>query len=116
MKKYDYIRLPATDTWGLLMPKDACLLAAHDFIRPEDIWELPLISSLTDYGQQRIFRLAEKDYDKLNIVATYNLVYNASLYGGGGTGIRPVSGQAGEHLRRQPPVFPAVETKDGRPS
>ena len=25
MKKYDYIRLPATDTWGILMPKDcAC--------------------------------------------------------------------------------------------
>lgn len=22
MKKYDYIRLPATDTWGLLMPRD----------------------------------------------------------------------------------------------
>ena len=36
MKKYDYIRLPATDTWGLLMPKD-CPLASHSVIRPEDL-------------------------------------------------------------------------------
>lgn len=78
MKKYDYIRLPATDTWGLLMPKD-CLLAAHDFIRPEDIWELPLISSRQTTVSNEFSGWLKKDYDKLNIVATYNLVYNASL-------------------------------------
>jgi DNA-binding transcriptional LysR family regulator len=78
MKKYDYIRLPATDTWGLLMPKD-CLLAAHDFIRPEDIWELPLISSRQTTVSNKFSGWLKKDYDKLNIVATYNLVYNASL-------------------------------------
>ena len=64
MKKYDYIRLPATDTWGLLMPKD-CLLAAHDFIRPEDIWELPLISSRQTTVSNKFSGWLKKDYDKL---------------------------------------------------
>ena len=78
MKKYDYIRLPATDTWGLLMPKD-CPLATHDFIRPEDIWELPLITSRQTTVSNEFSGWLKRDYEKLNIVATYNLVYNASL-------------------------------------
>ena len=78
MKKYDYIRLPATDTWGLLMPKD-CPLAAHDFIRPEDIWELPLITSRQTTVSNEFSGWLKREYDKMNIVATYNLVYNASL-------------------------------------
>ena len=78
MKKYDYIRLPATDTWGLLMLKD-CPLAAHDFIRPEDIWELPIITSRQTTVSNEFSGWLKRDYEKLNIVATYNLVYNASL-------------------------------------
>lgn len=78
MKKYDYIRIPATDTWGLLMPKD-CPLAAHDFIRPEDIRELPLITSRQTTVGNEFSGWLKKDFGKLNVVATYNLVYNASL-------------------------------------
>ena len=78
MKKYDYIRLPATDTWGVLMPKD-CALASHDFIRPEDIWELPVITSRQSTVSNEFSGWLKKDFGKLNIVATYNLIYNASL-------------------------------------
>lgn len=78
MKKYDYIRLPATDTWGLLMPKD-CPLASHDFIRPEDIWELPVITSRQSTVGNEFTGWLKRDFGKLNIVATYNLIYNASL-------------------------------------
>lgn len=45
MKKYDYIRLPATDTWGLLMPRDCPLAARPAVIRPQDLWDLPIITS-----------------------------------------------------------------------
>lgn len=78
MRKYDYIRLPATDTWGLLMPKD-CPLASHDCILPEDIWELPLITSRQTTVSNVFSGWLKRDYEKLNIVATYNLIYNASL-------------------------------------
>lgn len=78
MKKFDYIRLPATDTWGLLMPKDSSL-AARSFICPEDIWELPIITSRQTTVSNEFSGWLKRDYEKLNIVATYNLVYNASL-------------------------------------
>lgn len=85
MKKYDYIRLPATDTWGLLMPKD-CPLASHSVIRPEDLWELPIIASNQTMVSNEFSGWLGKDFEKLNIVATYNLVYNAALMAEEGLG------------------------------
>ena len=70
MKKYDYIRLPATDTWGLLMPVDFPFWPPTRLIRPEDIWELPLISSRQTTVSNKFSGWLKKDYDKLNIVAT----------------------------------------------
>lgn len=78
MKKYDYIRLPATDTWGLLMPKD-CPLAAQNTVRPKDILDLPIITSRQTLTGNIVSGWLGTEYEKLNIVATYNLVYNASL-------------------------------------
>ena len=71
---YQSIELPAEDSFGLLMPK-TCPLAKKEVIRISDLQGLPLIIS----------RAAEpclagnKEWSSLNIVATYNLVYNASL-------------------------------------
>lgn len=78
MKKYDYIRLPATDTWGLVMPKD-CPLAHKTTIRPEDIRELPLIASNQTMVSNEFSGWLGKEFEKLNIVASYNLAYNAAL-------------------------------------
>ncbi len=78
MKKYDYIRLPATATWGVLMRKDS-VLASHDIICPDDLWNVPLLSSRQTLVSNEISGWIGKDLEKLNIVATYNLIYNASL-------------------------------------
>lgn len=78
MKKYDYIRMPAVDTWGLLMPKD-CPLASHTEILAEDILDLPIITSRQTMVGNALSGWLGKDFEKLNIVATYNLVYNAAL-------------------------------------
>ena len=78
MKKYDYLRLPATDTWGLLMKRDSPL-AALEMIRPEDLRNIPLLCSKQTLVKNEISGWLRDDYDKLNIVATYNLIYNASL-------------------------------------
>ncbi len=78
VSKYDSMRLPAVDVWGVLMRKDSPL-AAHDTIHPEDLWDLPLITSKQRFVSEEMSRWLKRDPDKLNIAATYNLIYNASF-------------------------------------
>lgn len=76
--KYDYLKLPAYDTWGLIMRKSD-KLAARDFITPQDLQGLPLIMSRQALVQEDISRWGQKQIQDLNVVATYNLVYNAAI-------------------------------------
>ena len=78
LSKYDYLRLPAGDTWGILMRKDSPL-AQKEYIAPEDIRSLPLIHSKHAINKKLIRDWYRTDAEHLNIVATYNLIYNASL-------------------------------------
>lgn len=78
MKKYDYLKLPVTDTWGILMKKDSPL-AAYDSIKPEELWNIPLLCSRQSLVRNEISGWLGADFEKLNVVATYNLIYNASL-------------------------------------
>lgn len=78
LTKYNSISLPTKDTWGVLIPKDS-ELAKKDVITPNDLIKEPLIVSrqgITRGELQNWFKLPE---EKLNVVATYNLLYNASL-------------------------------------
>lgn len=78
MHKYDYIKLPATDTWGLLMRKDDPL-ASKKSITPQDLFGLPLIFTNQEMATNEFAGWTGGEYEKLKIVATYNLPYNASL-------------------------------------
>lgn len=78
IQNYDYLHLPTTDTWGLLMRKDSSL-ATLDRIRPEDLYEIPLICSRQTLSDNEISGWLGNDFEKLNIVTTYNLIYNAAL-------------------------------------
>lgn len=78
LSKYDYMRLPLYDTWGVLMRKDSPL-AQKEYITPEDLWDKPLIRSQQSLGKSKISDWFQKTDDVLNIAATYNLLYNASL-------------------------------------
>ena len=83
--KYDFIKLPYTDCWGVLMKKDA-FLASKEYINPQDLKDLPLICSNQDLVRNELSGWLKDDFDKLNIVATYNLIYNASLLVDEGSG------------------------------
>ena len=83
--KYEYLRLPTTDTWGLLMRCNSHL-ADKECIEPEDLWDLPLIVSRQTLLSRDIPKWIKQDFEKLNIVATYNLLYNASLMADEGLG------------------------------
>ncbi len=76
MTKYDYIQLRTTDVWGVLMRKDDPL-SSKEVITTEDLMDIPMICSEQFQGEMLGFSGGE--YSKLNIVATYNLLYNASL-------------------------------------
>ncbi|WP_367569336.1 LysR family transcriptional regulator [Lacrimispora sp.] len=78
ISKYDSISLPVADTWGLLMRKDHPL-AEKDSIEASDLWGIPLISSSQRLISHAFSKWLKDDYEKLNQVATYTLLYNASL-------------------------------------
>lgn len=76
--KYNFIEIPATDTWGVLMKKDSPL-AQLDKITPQDIKDKHLILSSQSLVKNEIANWFGEKYENLNIKATYNLIYNASL-------------------------------------
>lgn len=77
--KYDFIRLPVKDTWGVLMRKDSPL-AKKESICAEDLWDKPLIISHQTSISNEMIAWLRKDISQLNIVATYDLLYNASRF------------------------------------
>lgn len=76
--KYNYMELPMKDTWGVLMPRN-CSLSEKASISPEDLWDKPLILSRQVGNKSGLYRWLGKEPTELYTVATYNLIYNASL-------------------------------------
>lgn len=79
LKKYDVLHLPLQDTWGVLMRKDS-ELASKSSISCQDLWNKPLILSHQAYKHQEIMEWFQKDSQELNVVLTYDLLFNASLF------------------------------------
>lgn len=64
--------------WGVLMRQDASL-AEKVTICPEDLWDKPLILSRQHRKGSALSLWLGRDDSELNIVATYNLLYNGSI-------------------------------------
>lgn len=77
-KKYNFIQLPAKDCWGLLVPSNSDL-AAKKFIIPQDLNDIPLLISRQSRTNSELENWLGKSLDKLNIIGSYNLLFNASL-------------------------------------
>ena len=89
LTKYDYINLPEKDVWGVITRNDSPLAAKQSITR-QDLLGEPLLLS-----RQAIRRSAAKneflewfkdDFEKMNVVATFNLVYNAAVLAEQGLG------------------------------
>lgn len=74
--KYEVLTVPHQDTWGVLMRRDAPL-AQKEVIRPQDLAGQPLILSHQRGGNETFAEWIGEE--KMQVVATYNLLYNASL-------------------------------------
>ena len=77
-QKYEAIPVSIKDTWGVLMRKDSPL-AEKEIICPEDLWDKPLIVSQQKGDNAYLGRWLQREESELHIVATYNLLFNASL-------------------------------------
>ena len=112
VNKYDYMRLPFKDTWGVLMRKDSPL-ADKEMIIAEDLWDKPLIISHQTSINSEMFSWLKTDLSRLNIVATYDLIYNASWFVRKGIGyviaLDKIINTAGNSSLCFRPLFPALE-------
>lgn len=89
LSKYSHLRLPEKDSFGLLMRRDNPL-AAKAAIGPSDLLDEPLICSdqaiVRTLSHNSFIDWFGEDFERLNIVATYNLVFNATLFAAEGFG------------------------------
>ncbi len=76
--KYNSVKIPHKDVWGVLMRRDSPL-AEKESITPEDLWDKPLIISQQENGNKELTEWIRRGLSELEIVATYNLIFNASL-------------------------------------
>lgn len=113
LSKYNYIEIPAVDTWGVLMRNDSPL-ANKKSITIDDISGIPLFCS--EQSMKEDFpRWCGEKVDELNIVGTFTLFYNGSVFVKEGLGylltfdkLADTSLENGLCFR---PLSPALETK-----
>ena len=82
ISKYEYLSLNSFDTWGLIMRKDDPM-ANKKYITADDLIDIPLITSrqvekITNIKNEYLEWFGDLIND-LNIVARYNLIYNAAI-------------------------------------
>lgn len=111
---YNTIKIPVHDTWGVLMRRDSPL-AQKNAVQPQDLLDKPLILSAQKADAWPMSNWFGHDITKLNVVATYNLVFNASLLVEEGLGyavcfdkLINVSGDSNLCFR---PLSPTIEAK-----
>ena len=76
VEKYDFVRLPKKEVWGILMPEDDPL-AQKSEITPGDLQNLPLIVSWR-IGEREAKAWFGGDTEHLNVFCTYDLIDNAT--------------------------------------
>ncbi len=80
--KYDGVKLPAKDVWGVVMRNDHPL-AGKPSVTCADLRNQPLLCSRQVVKENSVknpcIEWFGTDWNKLNIVATYNLIFNAAL-------------------------------------
>ena len=82
---YDHLPLPVTDVWGVLMRKDSPL-AEKSSVSRKDLSAIPLILSQQSLSSNELSGWYGGAFAESNVVATYNLIYNAALMVASGFG------------------------------
>ena len=78
LQKYNYIKLPMNDIFGIIMRKDSSL-AKLDFISPKDIKGQPVLCSKQQLDGNVLSGWLGDDIKNLNIVSTFNLITTPAM-------------------------------------
>ena len=84
--KYEFIRMPQKEKWGILVRKDS-ELAAKESINPKDLTNVPLIMVKRELVKNELASWFGDYYEELQITATYNLILNAASMVERGVGV-----------------------------
>ena len=76
--KFEYVRLPQKETWGLLLRKDH-ELAEKETLTVEEIRQYPLIMPGRENAKEEVLHWMQCEESHLNIPVYYNLLSNAAL-------------------------------------
>ncbi len=113
LSKYNYLTIPESDVWGLIMRRDSSLAEKKE-ITFEDLYGLPLFCSEQSINVD-FPRWCGENIDRLNFAGTFNLSYNGSVFVREGLGylltfdkLIDTSDQSGLCFR---PITPRLETK-----
>lgn len=77
-EKYEHLRLPASHTVGILMRKDSPY-ANQSEIHIGQLADMPLMIASRQNYRDHLFRGLNIDLSDLNVIVTYNLLFNASV-------------------------------------
>lgn len=112
LSRYEYVRLPQKDTWGVLMRRDSPL-AQKQYVTPQDLRGKPLIRSQHALSNEELSAWFCDDGEQ-EVAATYNLLYNASLLVregmGYAVGLDKIINTSGESDLCFRPLFPKLES------
>lgn len=84
--KYEILRLPVRERWGVFVPEDSDLAAA-EAVTPADLRGRPLVLTARELMQQEVLRWFGPDADRVQVAASGNLPYNMSQLARSGIGL-----------------------------
>lgn len=84
LSRYEFLQLPARDRWGAFVREDDPL-ASLEHVTPADLAGRSLI--LSEQAGREMGAWFRRDLEDLDVVATYNLLYNAALLARRGIGV-----------------------------
>lgn len=78
ISKYEFIRLPQKEVWGIFVHKDY-ELSKKPFVTPEDLAGLPLIMPHRRMVRDELKNWFGDVYDNMKVFAIYDLLYDAAV-------------------------------------
>ena len=78
ISRYEFIRIPQKELWGVLVHKSSELYE-KSVVTPGDLEGMRMIISHQILVQNELKNWFGNVYDKMDVYATYNLLYNAAM-------------------------------------
>ena len=78
ISKYEFVRLPKKEIWGVFVHKDFEILE-KEFVTPEDLAEFPLIMPQRQALRDTLENWFGDIYGEVKVFAVYDLLYNAAV-------------------------------------